>query len=90
MDESLPPLRRPVEPLTPEPAEGPGPAAHADSPEYLATAAEGPRFPLPKRHRRYLACAAVAASIALGTLGVGATVETVQHQTNVTAEAGSR
>lgn len=38
------------------------------------------RFPLPKRHRRMLACAAVAASVALGSLGVGATVETVRHQ----------
>ncbi|MBD0691046.1 hypothetical protein [Streptomyces sp. CBMA123] len=38
-----------------------------------------PRFPLPQRHRRLLACTAVLASIALGTLGVGATVETVQH-----------
>ncbi|MFJ4190193.1 hypothetical protein [Kitasatospora sp. NPDC089509] len=37
-----------------------------------------PRFPLPQRHRRLLACIAVLASIALGTLGVGATVETVQ------------
>ncbi|MFD0279375.1 hypothetical protein ACFVHB_36530 [Kitasatospora sp. NPDC127111] len=46
-----------------------------------------PRFPLPQRHRRYLACAAVLASIALGTLGVGATVETVQHATVTTATA---
>jgi hypothetical protein len=38
------------------------------------------RFPMPKRHRRLLACAAVAASIALGGLGVAATVETVEHQ----------
>ncbi|MEU9040195.1 MULTISPECIES: hypothetical protein [unclassified Kitasatospora] len=38
-----------------------------------------PRFPLPKRHRRLLACTAVLASIALGTLGVGATVEAVDH-----------
>ncbi|MFG2842101.1 hypothetical protein ACGF12_02860 [Kitasatospora sp. NPDC048296] len=38
-----------------------------------------PRFPLPQRHRRLLACTAVLASIALGTLGVGATVETLQH-----------
>ncbi|MFD8595523.1 hypothetical protein ACFV1L_11020 [Kitasatospora sp. NPDC059646] len=38
------------------------------------------RFPLPKRHRRLLACAAVAASVALGSFGVGATVETVRHQ----------
>jgi hypothetical protein len=37
-------------------------------------------FPLPKRHRRLLACAAVAASVALGGLGVAATVETVGHQ----------
>ncbi|MFH9348725.1 hypothetical protein [Kitasatospora sp. NPDC017646] len=38
-----------------------------------------PRFPLPRRHRRLLACTAVLASIALGTLGVGATLETVRH-----------
>ncbi|WP_354643296.1 hypothetical protein [Kitasatospora camelliae] len=38
-------------------------------------------FPLPQRHRRYLACAAVAASVALGGLGVGATVETVRQDT---------
>ncbi|MFI9359817.1 hypothetical protein ACIG5E_01940 [Kitasatospora sp. NPDC053057] len=38
-----------------------------------------PRFPLPQRHRRLLACTAVLASIALGAFGVGATVETVQH-----------
>ncbi|MGW2371461.1 MULTISPECIES: hypothetical protein [Kitasatospora] len=38
-----------------------------------------PRFPLPQRHRRLLACTAVLASIALGTLGVGATVETVRQ-----------
>ncbi|MDH6119899.1 hypothetical protein [Kitasatospora sp. GAS204B] len=80
MDESLPPLRRPVEPLTPE---DPGTLGPADS------VAQAPRFPLPKRHRRMLACAAVAASVALGTLGVGATVETVQHGTSVTAEAGA-
>ncbi|MFE1322278.1 hypothetical protein [Kitasatospora phosalacinea] len=42
--------------------------------------ARDPRFPLPRRHRRLLACAAVAASVALGSLGVGATVETVRHQ----------
>ncbi|WP_344447127.1 hypothetical protein [Kitasatospora nipponensis] len=46
-----------------------------------------PRFPLPKRHRRFLACAAVAASVALGALGVGATVETVQHEGVATAAA---
>ncbi|MEU6237368.1 hypothetical protein [Kitasatospora sp. NPDC047058] len=46
-----------------------------------------PRFPLPQRHRRFLACAAVVASIALGTLGVGATVETVEHTTVTTATA---
>ncbi|MQS15165.1 hypothetical protein F7Q99_23580 [Streptomyces kaniharaensis] len=46
-----------------------------------------PRFPLPQRHRRLLACAAVLASIALGTLGVGATVETVQKATVATATA---
>ncbi|QKW22817.1 hypothetical protein HUT16_30320 [Kitasatospora sp. NA04385] len=42
--------------------------------------ARDPRFPLPLRHRRLLACAAVAASVALGSFGVGATVETVRHQ----------
>ncbi|WP_406207060.1 hypothetical protein OH807_34050 [Kitasatospora sp. NBC_01560] len=47
------------------------------------------RFPLPQRHRRFLACAAVLASLALGTLGVGATVETVQHDT-VTAATAKR
>ncbi|WP_441249048.1 hypothetical protein [Kitasatospora sp. McL0602] len=41
------------------------------------------RFPLPQRHRRLLACAAVAASIALGSLGVAATVETVAQDTTV-------
>ncbi|MCC9305585.1 hypothetical protein LN042_00380 [Kitasatospora sp. RB6PN24] len=46
------------------------------------------RFPLPKRHRRLLACAAVAASVALGGLGVGATVETVGHQ-QVSVNAGA-
>ncbi|RKE22568.1 hypothetical protein [Streptomyces sp. TLI_171] len=46
-------------------------------------AASEPRFPLPRRHRRMLACAAVAASVALGSLGVGATVETVRHQVQV-------
>ncbi|ARF77674.1 hypothetical protein ACIG0C_07760 [Kitasatospora aureofaciens] len=46
-----------------------------------------PRFPLPQRHRRLLACTAVLASIALGTLGVGATVETVQHGPLATATA---
>ncbi|WP_457027948.1 hypothetical protein [Kitasatospora sp. P5_F3] len=48
-------------------------------------ALEVPRFPLPKRHRRFIACAAVAASVALGTLGVGATVETVQQGVVATA-----
>lgn len=48
-----------------------------------------PRFPLPQRHRRLLACAAVAASIALGGLGVAATVETVRHDT-VAAGIASR
>ncbi|MFJ1751382.1 hypothetical protein [Kitasatospora sp. NPDC088134] len=47
---------------------------------------QDPRFPLPRRHRRLLACAAVAASVALGSLGVGATVETVRHETR-TAQA---
>ncbi|MER7579305.1 hypothetical protein [Kitasatospora sp. NPDC097691] len=46
-----------------------------------------PRFPLPQRHRRLLACTAVLASIALGTLGVGATVETVEHGSLVSATA---
>ncbi|HJD85020.1 hypothetical protein [Kitasatospora aureofaciens] len=46
-----------------------------------------PRFPLPQRHRRLLACTAVLASIALGTLGVGATVETVQRGPLATATA---
>jgi hypothetical protein len=50
-----------------------------------ALALEVPRFPLPKRHRRFIACAAVAASVALGSLGVAATVETVQHGTTATA-----
>ncbi|MER5351504.1 hypothetical protein ABT093_14365 [Kitasatospora sp. NPDC002551] len=49
-----------------------------------------PRFPLPKRHRRFLASAAVLASVALGTLGVGATVEAVQHGTVATATATVR
>ncbi|MFG3051676.1 hypothetical protein ACGFZP_12115 [Kitasatospora sp. NPDC048239] len=49
---------------------------------------EDPRFPLPQRHRRFLAVAAVLASVALGTLGVGATVETVRHDTVATATAG--
>ncbi|MBV2156188.1 hypothetical protein [Kitasatospora sp. SUK 42] len=46
-----------------------------------------PRFPLPQRHRRLLACTAVLASVALGTLGVGATVETTQHGPAATAAA---
>ncbi|MEU3494544.1 MULTISPECIES: hypothetical protein [Kitasatospora] len=49
--------------------------------------AQDPRFPLPRRHRRLLACAAVAASVALGSLGVGATVETVRHQDPTTQAA---
>ncbi|MER5866357.1 hypothetical protein [Kitasatospora sp. NPDC002040] len=48
-------------------------------------ALEVPRFPLPKRHRRFIACAAVAASIALGSLGVAATVEAVQPGITATA-----
>ncbi|GAA5016421.1 hypothetical protein GCM10025734_66120 [Kitasatospora paranensis] len=48
-----------------------------------------PRFPLPRRHRRTIACCAVAASIALGGLGVGATVETVRQQA-ATASAAAR
>ncbi|GAA0689186.1 hypothetical protein GCM10010193_49220 [Kitasatospora atroaurantiaca] len=57
----------------------PTPAAQAPLPN---------RFPLPQRHRRYLACAAVAASVALGSLGVAATVETVRQDT-VAASAAS-
>ncbi|MFF7453977.1 hypothetical protein [Kitasatospora sp. NPDC008115] len=53
----------------------------------LQATLQEPRFPLPQRHRRFLACAAVLASIALGTLGVAATVETVQHTTLTTATA---
>ncbi|MFE4513613.1 hypothetical protein ACFRMQ_05330 [Kitasatospora sp. NPDC056783] len=49
---------------------------------------QDPRFPLPKRHRRLLAVTAVLASIALGTLGVGATVETVAHGPLTSASAG--
>ncbi|MER5639438.1 hypothetical protein ABT095_21075 [Kitasatospora sp. NPDC002227] len=48
-------------------------------------AAPPERFPLPQRHRRVLACAAVAASIALGSLGVAATVETVGNANSVVA-----
>ncbi|GAA1947533.1 hypothetical protein [Kitasatospora viridis] len=51
--------------------------------------AEPARFPLPKRHRRLLACAAVAASMALGSLGVGATVETVGHQPVATSASSA-
>ncbi|MBB4926685.1 hypothetical protein [Kitasatospora kifunensis] len=79
MDDSLPPLRRPVEPPAPESQAAAG----------LSDSLDASPFPLPQRHRRYLACAAVAASVALGTLGVGATVETVQHHTAVTASAQS-
>ncbi|MFD5560088.1 MULTISPECIES: hypothetical protein [Kitasatospora] len=43
------------------------------------------RFPLPKRHRRMLACAAVAASVVLGSFGVAATVETVRQGHAVSA-----
>ncbi|MFC8448079.1 hypothetical protein [Kitasatospora sp. NPDC057223] len=50
-------------------------------------ATQDQRFPLPKRHRRFLACAAVAASVALGTFGVGATVETVRSDSVATATA---
>jgi hypothetical protein len=74
MDEPLFPAHRLVGPLDPGSPASPG----VSNPSY---ADDAPRFPLPQRHRRYLACAAVAASIALGCLGVGATVETVQHQT---------
>ncbi|MFF3004749.1 hypothetical protein ACFVTF_18300 [Kitasatospora sp. NPDC057940] len=49
-----------------------------------------PRFPLPRRHRRLLAATAVLASIALGTFGVGATVETVQHDTVAATTATAR
>jgi hypothetical protein len=48
------------------------------------------RFPLPQRHRRFLACAAVAASVALGSLGVAATVETVGQNTTVAVGAAAR
>ncbi|WP_328953950.1 hypothetical protein [Kitasatospora purpeofusca] len=51
---------------------------------------QDPRFPMPKRHRRVLASSAVLASVALGILGVGATVETVQHGTVATATATVR
>ncbi|MFE6050335.1 hypothetical protein ACFQ6N_06255 [Kitasatospora sp. NPDC056446] len=47
-----------------------------------------PRFPLPQRHRRLLACIAVLCSVALGTFGVGATVETVDHGPLARASAG--
>ncbi|MFE6865533.1 hypothetical protein ACFVFS_03175 [Kitasatospora sp. NPDC057692] len=53
----------------------------------LSATLQEPRFPMPQRHRRFLASAAVLASIALGTLGVAATVETVQHGTIATATA---
>jgi hypothetical protein len=56
----------------------------------LPSAAAQPRtegFPLPQRHRRLIACAAVAASIALGSLGVGATLETVQRDAVTSATA---
>ncbi|MCX5209500.1 hypothetical protein OG689_09420 [Kitasatospora sp. NBC_00240] len=55
----------------------------------LSSTTQDQRFPLPKRHRRFLACAAVAASVALGTLGVGATVETVRHD-SVAATSAAR
>ncbi|GAA2148589.1 hypothetical protein GCM10009760_40810 [Kitasatospora kazusensis] len=48
------------------------------------------RFPLPQRHRRVLACAAVAASIALGSLGVAATIETVGQDSTVAAGVAAR
>ncbi|MGW4898816.1 hypothetical protein ACWEQL_42340 [Kitasatospora sp. NPDC004240] len=51
------------------------------------SAPQEPRFPLPRRHRRVLACAAVLASIALGALGVGATVETVRDDDATVATA---
>ena len=47
----------------------------------------------PRRKRLFVVLGilgGVAASVALGTLGVGATVETVQHHTAVTAAAQSR
>ncbi|WP_380281228.1 hypothetical protein [Kitasatospora purpeofusca] len=56
----------------------------------LSAALQEPRFPMPQRHRRFLACAAVLASVALGTLGVAATVETVQHGTVASATATVR
>lgn len=54
-----------------------------------ASAAPQPRFPLPRRHRRWLACAAVAASVALGTLGIGATAEAVGHRQDRAAAAAT-
>ncbi|MEV7778567.1 hypothetical protein [Kitasatospora sp. NPDC088351] len=50
-------------------------------------ALQEPRFPLPQRHRRFLACTAVLASVILGACGVAVTVETVQHGTVATATA---
>lgn len=64
-------------------------APDAPTPDAPGAPDGSPRFPLPQRHRRFLACAAVAASVALGTLGVGATVETVQHGT-ISAAGASR
>ncbi|MFJ5921764.1 hypothetical protein ACIQF6_04045 [Kitasatospora sp. NPDC092948] len=51
----------------------------------IPSSAPDRRFPLPRRHRRMLACAAVAASVVLGSFGVGATVETVRHGHAVSA-----
>lgn len=56
-------------------------------PSITDTQAEPMSFPLPQWHRRLIACAAVAASIALGSLGVAATVETVQHDSITTVSA---
>ncbi|WP_157537442.1 hypothetical protein [Kitasatospora azatica] len=68
--------RFPARPLT-------GPAGTPGTPE-------APRFPLPQRHRRLLACAAVVASVALGGLSVGATVETFEHQPFLIGASASR
>ncbi|MEV4611235.1 hypothetical protein AB0K43_01345 [Kitasatospora sp. NPDC049258] len=52
---------------------------NAQPPPAAPSTARPDTFPLPKRHRRLIACTAVAASVALGCLGVGATVETVRQ-----------
>ncbi|MFI9272703.1 hypothetical protein ACIGXM_18560 [Kitasatospora sp. NPDC052896] len=99
MNDRLPRVARPLpgpaalDPLDARDLRGAYPAsamdATADSAHPATAASANPSgFPLPQRHRRILACAAVAASIALGGFGVGATVETVQHGT-VNAAAAS-